>query len=52
MQWRLILEVCSPELIYIQGSENIAADTLSKLYKVDILNPVKNNIEYIINIMS
>ena len=29
MQWRRILEEYSPELIYIQGSKNIAADALS-----------------------
>ena len=31
MQWRLIFEEYSPELIYIQGSKNIAADVLSRL---------------------
>ena len=28
MQWRLILEEYNPELIYIQGYKNIAADAL------------------------
>ena len=44
MRWRLILEEYSPELIYIQGSINIAADALSRLDIVDTPNPVKNNI--------
>ena len=45
MRWRLILEEYSPELIYIQGSKNIAADALSRLDIVDTTNPVKNNIK-------
>ena len=45
MRWRLILEEYSPELIYIQGSKNIAADALSRLDIVDTPNPVKNNIK-------
>ena len=47
MQWRLILEEYSPELIYIQGSKNIAADALSRLDIVDTPNPVKNNFKSI-----
>ena len=43
MRWRLILEEYSPELIYIQGSKNIAADALSRLDIVDTPNPVKNH---------
>ena len=31
MRWRLILEQYKPELIYIQGSKNIAAEALSRL---------------------
>ena len=34
MQWRLILEEYSPELIYIHGSKNVAADALSRLEMV------------------
>ena len=45
MQWRLTLEEYNPELIYIQDSKNIAADALSRLDKVDIPNPFKNNFE-------
>ena len=47
MRWRLILEEYSPKLIYIQGSKNIAVDTLSRLDIVDTPNPVKNNIKSI-----
>ena len=36
MQWRLILEEYSPELIYIQGSKNIAANALSRLNIVNL----------------
>ena len=45
MQWRLILEQYSPELIYIQGSKNITADSLNRLDSVDTPNSVKNNIK-------
>ena len=31
MQWRLFLEEYSPELVYIQGSKNVAANALSRL---------------------
>ncbi len=31
MQWRLFIEEYSPDLCYIKGSENIAADALSRL---------------------
>ena len=41
MRWRLILEEYNPELIYIQGSKNIAADTLSRLDIVDTSNLIK-----------
>ena len=41
MRWRLILEEYNPELIYIQGSKNIAADVLSRLDIVDTNNPIK-----------
>ena len=44
MRWRLILEEYNPELIYIQGSKNIAADTLSRLDIGDTHNPIKPNI--------
>ena len=44
MQWRLILEEYSFDLIYIQGSKNIAADTLSIFDIVDTPNPVRNKI--------
>ena len=43
MRWRLILEEYNPELIYIQGAKNVAADSLSRLDIVDINNPVKPN---------
>ena len=42
IQWRLILEEYSPELIYIQDSKNIAAHILSRLDIVDTRNPIKN----------
>ena len=45
MQWRLIIEEYSPDLIYIQGSKNIAADTLSRLDIVDNLSSVENIIK-------
>ena len=45
MQWRLILEEYRPELIYIQGSKNIAADTLSRLDIGDTPELIKNNIK-------
>ena len=44
MQWRLIFEEYSPELIYIQGFKNVAADALSRLDTLDNSNPVPNNI--------
>ena len=47
MRWRLILEKFNPELIYIQGSKNIAADALSRLEIVDTPNPVKYYIKSI-----
>ena len=47
MQWRLNLEECSPELIYIQGSKNIAADASSRLNIVDTPNPTEHNIKSI-----
>ena len=31
MRWRLIAEEYSPELIYVQGSKNVAANVLSRL---------------------
>jgi hypothetical protein len=31
MRWRLILEEYGPEIIYVKGSTNIAADALSRL---------------------
>ena len=43
MRWRLILEEYNPELTYIQGSKNIAADALIRLDIVDINNPIKHN---------
>ena len=45
MQWRLILQEYSPELIYIQGSNNVTADALSRLGMDDTPNPVQNNIK-------
>ena len=44
MQWGLIWKEHSPELFYIQGSKNIAADVLSRQDIVDTPNPVKNNL--------
>ena len=41
MRWKLILEECISELICIQGSKNIAADTLSRLDIVDTSNLIK-----------
>ena len=43
MRWRLILEEYNPELIYIQGSKNVAADALSGLDIVDTNNSSKPN---------
>ena len=31
LQWRLILEYYGPDIKYIQGEKNIAADKLSRL---------------------
>ena len=45
MRWRLILEEYGFELIYIQGSQNTAADGLSRLDIVGTPNHVKNNIK-------
>ena len=47
MQWTLILEEYSPELLYVQGSKNIAADTLNSLDIIDTPDPVKNNVKSI-----
>ena len=41
MRWRLILEEFGPELKYIKGENNVVADALSRLEKMqnqDILN--------------
>ena len=35
----------NPELIYTQGSKNIAADSLSRLDVVDTNNPINPNIQ-------
>ena len=43
MTWRLILEEYDSELIYIQGSKNIAFDALSRLDIVRTYMPVKPN---------
>ena len=43
MKWRLILEEYNPELIYIQGCKNIAADALSRLDILDTNNSIKFN---------
>ena len=40
MRWRLILEEYSPELIYIQGSKNVAADALSRLELTETAKPI------------
>ena len=47
MRWKFILDKYSSELIYTQGSKNIAAGSLSRLDIVDVLNPVKNYINSI-----
>ena len=44
MRWRLFLEEYNPVLVYIQVSENIAADALSRLDIVYTNNPIKPNI--------
>ena len=41
MRWRLILEEYSPELVYIQGSKNVAADALSRLELTTDAEPIK-----------
>ena len=41
IHWRFILEQYSPKLLHIQGSNNIAAEALSRLDKVDTSNPVE-----------
>ena len=43
MRWRLIWKEYKPELIYIQGSKNIAANALRTLDIVDPNNPIKSN---------
>ena len=41
MRWRLNLEEHNPELVFMNGSKNIAADSLSRL---DTNNPIQPNI--------
>ena len=36
MRWRLILEEFGPELKYIKGENNVVADALSRLERVQI----------------
>ena len=43
MRWRLTLEECNLELIYINGIKNIVADALSRLDKIDNLNNKNTN---------
>ena len=43
MRWRLFLEAYNSELIYVQGSKNIAADALSRL-DIVYTNPIKPKI--------
>ena len=45
MRWRLILEEFSPELIYIQGSKNVAADALSRLELIPDAKPIEANMQ-------
>ena len=42
MRWRLIIEEFSPALFYIKGSNNIVADALSRLDKIDYPNKSSN----------
>ena len=49
MQWRFILNEYNPELIYIQGFKNIAADVLSRLDIVDTDNPIKPNMSSLVD---
>ena len=30
-RWRIILQGCNPDIVYIKGTENIVADALSRL---------------------
>ena len=46
MRWRLILEEYNLELIYMQGSKNIAADALSRLDIKDIKPNISSLVEY------
>ena len=41
MRWKLILEECNPELIYMQGSKNTTADATNRLDIVDNNNPIR-----------
>jgi hypothetical protein len=43
MQWRLYIEEYSPDLHYIKGTENVAADALSRL---GILNNPMNEAHF------
>ena len=38
MRWRLLTEEFGPEFIYIKGQENVVADSLSRLEKLE--NPI------------
>ena len=43
MRWRLIIEEYSPNLIYIKGQNNVAADALSRLALLQHFNKLEND---------
>ena len=45
MRWRLILKGYSPEIVHIQGSTNIAADTHNHLELDENENTIQTNIQ-------
>jgi len=45
LRWRLVLEEFSPELVYIKGENNVIADALSRLDKVDSKKEKKPKLE-------
>ena len=43
MSWQLIIEDFSPKLIHIKGFNNIVADALSRLDKIENLNNINSD---------
>lgn len=41
MRWRLLLEEFGPKIVYIKGTDNTAADALSRLPRDDDSTPAE-----------